>query len=37
MHLQNLAFPGLTSPHLNAISNTVYKYSCLILPSISTL
>ncbi|PIO31678.1 hypothetical protein AB205_0190420 [Aquarana catesbeiana] len=31
-----LAFPGVTSPHLNAISNTVSKYSCLILPSIST-
>ncbi|PIO09758.1 hypothetical protein AB205_0220180 [Aquarana catesbeiana] len=32
----NLAFPGVTSSHLNAISNTVPKYSCLILPSSST-
>ncbi|PIO25728.1 hypothetical protein AB205_0216150 [Aquarana catesbeiana] len=30
-------FPGVTSPHLlNAISNTVCKYSCLILHSISS-
>ncbi|PIO40722.1 hypothetical protein AB205_0158840 [Aquarana catesbeiana] len=36
VHPQNLAFPGVTSPHLNAISNIVNKYSCLILPSIST-
>ncbi|PIO35497.1 hypothetical protein AB205_0001960 [Aquarana catesbeiana] len=36
VHLQNLAFPRVTSQHLlKAISNTVYKYSCLIFPSIS--
>ncbi|PIO16509.1 hypothetical protein AB205_0094580 [Aquarana catesbeiana] len=34
MQLKNLAFPGVASPHLKAISNTFYKYSCLILPSI---
>ncbi|PIO10758.1 hypothetical protein AB205_0159950 [Aquarana catesbeiana] len=33
----SLAFPGVTSPHLNAISNTVPKYSCLILPSSFTI